>query len=60
MDESTVDVDDSPHENGTISENVRYRLGTPFPSISSQLHSGYSHAVSRSWQSERQLTKVDI
>lgn len=26
--------------------------------ISSQLHSGYSHPLSRSWQAERQLTKV--
>lgn len=27
-------------------------------SISSQLHAGYSHPLSRSWQAERQLTKV--
>lgn len=26
--------------------------------ISSQLHGGYSHPLSRSWQAERQLTKV--
>ena len=26
--------------------------------ISSQLHAGYSHPLSRSWQAERQLTKV--
>lgn len=26
--------------------------------ISSQLHSGYSHPLARSWQAERQLTKV--
>ena len=26
--------------------------------ISSQLHSGYSHPLLRSWQAERQLTKV--
>lgn len=26
--------------------------------ISSQLHGGYSHPLARSWQSERQLTKV--
>jgi hypothetical protein len=26
--------------------------------ISSQLHAGYSHPLARSWQSERQLTKV--
>lgn len=26
--------------------------------ISSQLHGGYSHALARSWQAERQLTKV--
>lgn len=28
--------------------------------ISSQLHAGYSHPLSRSWQAERQLTKVRI
>ena len=28
--------------------------------ISSQLHSGYSHPLARSWQAERQLTKVGI
>jgi porphobilinogen synthase len=28
--------------------------------ISSQLHAGYSHPLSRSWQAERQLTKVQI
>ena len=28
--------------------------------ISSQLHGGYHHAVSRGWQAERQLTKVSI
>lgn len=27
-------------------------------SISSQLHGGYSHPLARSWQAERQLTKV--
>src|SRR3954447_1771092 len=26
--------------------------------ISSQLHGGYSHPLARSWQAERQLTKV--
>jgi porphobilinogen synthase len=26
--------------------------------LSSQLHSGYSHPLARSWQAERQLTKV--
>lgn len=26
--------------------------------ISSQLHAGYSHPLSRTWQAERQLTKV--
>ena len=26
--------------------------------IKSQLHSGYSHPLSRAWQAERQLTKV--
>lgn len=26
--------------------------------ISSQLHAGYSHPLSRAWQAERQLTKV--
>lgn len=26
--------------------------------ISSQLHAGYSHPLSRLWQTERQLTKV--
>lgn len=26
--------------------------------IASQLHSGYSHPLSRAWQAERQLTKV--
>jgi porphobilinogen synthase len=26
--------------------------------ISSQLHAGYSHPLTRSWQAERQLTKV--
>lgn len=26
--------------------------------ISSQLHAGYSHPLSRLWQAERQLTKV--
>ena len=26
--------------------------------ISSQLHGGYSHPLTRSWQAERQLTKV--
>lgn len=26
--------------------------------ISSQLHGGYNHPLARSWQSERQLTKV--
>jgi hypothetical protein len=26
--------------------------------ISSQLHGGYSHALARQWQAERQLTKV--
>jgi porphobilinogen synthase len=29
-------------------------------SISSQLHGGYSHPLSRAWQAERQLTKVHI
>lgn len=29
-------------------------------SISSQLHSGYSHSLARSWQAERQLTKVRL
>lgn len=28
--------------------------------ISSQLHAGYSHPLSRSWQAERQLTKVGL
>lgn len=28
--------------------------------ISSQLHGGYSHPLARSWQAERQLTKVKI
>ena len=28
--------------------------------ISSQLHGGYSHPLARSWQAERQLTKVRI
>lgn len=28
--------------------------------ISSQLHAGYSHPLARSWQAERQLTKVRI
>lgn len=28
--------------------------------ISSQLHAGYSHPLSRAWQSERQLTKVSM
>ncbi len=28
--------------------------------ISSQLHGGYSHPLARSWQAERQLTKVLI
>jgi len=27
--------------------------------ISSQLHGGYSHPLARSWQAERQLTKVE-
>jgi porphobilinogen synthase len=26
--------------------------------IGSQLHAGYSHPLARSWQAERQLTKV--
>jgi porphobilinogen synthase len=26
--------------------------------VSSQLHSGYSHPLTRAWQAERQLTKV--
>lgn len=26
--------------------------------ISSQLHAGYSHPLNRTWQAERQLTKV--
>lgn len=28
--------------------------------ISSQLHGGYSHPLTRSWQAERQLTKVHL
>lgn len=28
--------------------------------ISSQLHGGYSHPLARSWQAERQLTKVCV
>lgn len=28
--------------------------------ISSQLHAGYSHPLTRSWQAERQLTKASI
>lgn len=28
--------------------------------ISSQLHGGYSHPLARSWQAERQLTKVRL
>ena len=28
--------------------------------ISSQLHGGYSHPLARSWQAERQLTKVRV
>jgi len=28
--------------------------------IKSQLHGGYSHPLARSWQAERQLTKVII
>lgn len=28
--------------------------------ISSQLHAGYSHPLTRSWQAERQLTKVSV
>ena len=29
-------------------------------SISSQLHGGYGHSLTRAWQSERQLTKVSM
>lgn len=28
--------------------------------ISSQLHGGYHHPLARSWQAERQLTKVSV
>jgi hypothetical protein len=28
--------------------------------IASQLHGGYSHPLARTWQAERQLTKVGI
>lgn len=29
-------------------------------SISSQLHAGYNHPLTREWQAERQLTKVRL
>ena len=55
------DAEKSPQMPRTFSQ---LRPGTASVSIagdiSSQLHAGYSHPLARSWQAERQLTKVSL
>ncbi|KAI9886769.1 MAG: Aminolevulinate dehydratase [Watsoniomyces obsoletus] len=57
MNDSVTETEDGPVQHANTSAGDRSLPSNTAPQISSLLHSGYSHAVSRSWQSERQLTK---
>lgn len=63
--------DSNPDDRGSQISHAQSRTARSYASttatsvsisgdISSQLHAGYSHPLSRSWQAERQLTKVCI
>lgn len=64
-DASVSTIDDRASRTSRISRAMSY-ASTAATSvsivgdISSQLHSGYSHPLARSWQAERQLTKVQF
>lgn len=57
--------DTDRHERGSQMSRAQSYASTAATSvsisgdISSQLHGGYSHPLARSWQAERQLTKVN-
>jgi porphobilinogen synthase len=68
---SDIALRDSHHDDRSsqVSHSQSQATARSFPSttatsvsisgdISSQLHAGYNHPLSRSWQAERQLTKV--